>query len=64
MGLISNCDNSACWQRRQCYRYMQQAGNRPGDVCTRLDIPTPAEGEPCDCCVVLMPGDRLRLDTP
>ena len=62
MGLISNCDNATCWQHKQCYRHMQQAGNNPGAVCTRILVNIPVDGEPCDYFVAITPGDRLRKD--
>lgn len=60
MGLVSLCPNAKCWQRRQCFRWMQ--ARRVGDICTQILPPTPEDGEPCDCFVAIMPGDRLRQD--
>lgn len=60
--MISNCDAAHCWQHRKCYRYMQHAGNQPGDVTTRILVDAPDDGDPCDHFVAIMPGDRLRKD--
>jgi hypothetical protein len=64
VGIISNCENSECWLRHECYRYMQLSGNLLGDIATRILVPTPDEGEPCDDYIALMPGDKLREDAP
>ena len=57
MALISICANNKCWQRRQCYRWMQRV--KPG-IHTRILPPTPADGEPCDDFVAIIPDDRLK----
>jgi hypothetical protein len=60
MGLISLCNNSKCWMRHKCYRWMQRT--KPGDVCTQVEVTPPKDGEDCHYCVPLMRGDILRTD--
>ena len=57
MAHIFPCGNTRCWQRLQCLRYMEV---RPNYDVTCVEIPIPEDGEPCNCFVAILPGDRLR----